>query len=271
MHELRRREVSVVRVSDIAARMRRITVAGSQLANFTSLGPTDHVKVFFPDPASAEHMDSDTEQSRTEAREGAASDLIVRDYTPLEFRPDGEHGPELDLDFVLHGDHGTGGPAAAWAAKAQPGDRVILGGPRGSQLPPLGVDDAILVADESALPAASRWLDALGDTPVIGLFSIEDPGTAHYLDSFSGENRDFRWFSGADREDRVTETLRELAINEGTFLALAGEANSLIPRRRHLRRERGLPKSQVDIRGYWKRGTVALDHHAPIDPADPED
>ncbi|MBN9613092.1 MAG: SIP domain-containing protein, partial [Actinobacteria bacterium] len=49
---------------------------------------------------------------------------------------------------------------------------------------------------------------------------------------------------------------------------LAGEATALIPLRRHLRRERELPKAQVDVHGYWKRGTAGHDHHAPVDPSD---
>ncbi|NLB47074.1 MAG: siderophore-interacting protein [Microbacteriaceae bacterium] len=259
-----------MRVEDVAPRMRRITLGGDDLADFASPGPTDHVKVFFPDPATGELVTPEWVKGRPQVAEGAG-ELIVRDYTPLAFRAEGEHGPELDLDFVLHGDGGAGGPAAAWAANAKPGDRVRLGGPRGSQLPPTDAESAILVADESALPAVSRWLDALGNIPAVGLFSVEDPDTASYLDAYAGEGRDFRWFSGDDREDRITETLRGLTIDEGTFLFLAGEANSLIPRRRYLRRELGLPKNQVDIRGYWKQGTIALDHHAPLDPADPED
>lgn len=34
------------------------------------------------------------------------------------------------------------------------------------------------------------------------------------------------------------------------------------PIRRYLRRELGLPKQQVDVDGYWKKGTANLDHHS---------
>lgn len=36
------------------------------------------------------------------------------------------------------------------------------------------------------------------------------------------------------------------------------------------RRRRVQARAQVDAHGYWKRGVVALDHHAPLDPSDPE-
>lgn len=64
--------------------------------------------------------------------------------------------------------------------------------------------------------------------------------------------------------------LRGTEPGAGTFFFLAGEATSLIPLRRYLRRELGLPKEQVEVHGYWKRGVVALDHHAPLDPNDRE-
>ncbi|MEZ5085664.1 MAG: SIP domain-containing protein [Tessaracoccus sp.] len=40
------------------------------------------------------------------------------------------------------------------------------------------------------------------------------------------------------------------------------EANAMKPIRRYLRRELGLPKQQVDVDGYWKKGTANLDHHS---------
>ena len=36
---------------------------------------------------------------------------------------------------------------------------------------------------------------------------------------------------------------------------------------RHL----GLGKEQAKVDGYWKRGVAGLDHHAPLDPENPDD
>lgn len=257
-HDLVRRRLRVLRTSRPAPGFVRVTLGGEDLAGFAAPGPADHVKMFFPAP------DGET---------------ASRDYTPYAFRADAEGGPELDVDFVLHGEGGAGGgpgggPAADWAANAAPGDEIAIGGPRGSALPPRDVERAVLVADESALPAAARWLDAfgaLGDVPVTGLFAVADEATSAYLADREGPRRDLRWFAGQDRDARLADALHGLDIDEGTFLFLAGEATALIPLRRHLRRELGLPKAQAEVNGYWKRGTVALDHHAPLDPADPED
>ena len=252
MHELRRRRLTVLASESIAPRMQRITLGGADLEGFTAPGPADHVKMLFPGP--------DGE--------------VMRDYTPLAFRPEAMGGPELVVDFVLHGADGHGGPAASWAAAAEPGDEMTVAGPRGSLLPPAEVGRAILVADESALPSVARWLealDALGDVPTLGLFSVEDAGTAAYLSGYEAGHRELRWFSGEDRDARVAEALRAAPIDERTLVFLAGEAGALIPLRRYLRRELGLPKEQVEVHGYWKRGVIALDHHAPLDPGDPDD
>ncbi len=269
MHEVKRRHLTVLRTELIAPRMQRITLGGAELAGFTSLAPGDHVKVFFPDPTIGEIVAPVFVNGKPQKPEGAG-EVIARDYTPHAFRPEGDHGPELDLDFVLHGDASHSGPAASWAAQAAPGDPLIIGGPRGSLVPPNDIDGAILIADESALPAVTRWLDLLDSTPVTGLFSVADPDTAHYLAPYERADRTFNWFSGEDRDARIADTLTGLEIADGTLVFLAGEASSLIPLRRHLRRELGLPKAQVDAHGYWKRGEANLDHHAPLDPSDPD-
>lgn len=269
MHETKRRQLTVLRTELVAPRMQRVTLGGAELAGFTSLAPGDHVKAFFPDPAIGEIIAPVFVDGRAQKPEGPG-EVIARDYTPFAFRADGEHGPELDLDFVLHADSSHGGPAASWAAQAKPGDPLAIGGPRGSLLPPADVTRAILIADESALPAVTRWLDTLGDTEVIGLFSTLDPATSSYLSEYSASTREFHWFSGEDRDTRIATALAGLEITDGTLVFLAGEASSLIPMRRYLRRELGLPKEQVDAHGYWKKGEANLDHHAPLDPSDPD-
>jgi len=260
-HEPRRRRLRVARATALPSGLRRITLTGEELAGFAAAGSADHVKLFFPDPATGRlDMPAPGEPGRPPERGNA----ISRDYTPLAFRAEGPDGPELDIDFVLHGDEG---PASAWAASAGPGDEIGVAGPRGSVLAPTGIDDAVLVADETALPAVRRWLDALA-VPVTVLLTLADEAARGYLDG--APDHALHSFAGDDRQRELEAAVRALPIGEGTFCFLAGEAGSLVPIRRHLRHERGLPKEQVDAHGYWKRGVVALDHHAPIDPGDPD-
>lgn len=269
MHELQRRTLQVRSSAPAAPGMQRITLGGDELAGFATLAPGDHVKVFFPDPVTGEFTLPAIGGRGIRDTDGPGA-VIVRDYTPFAFRPDAPGGPELDIDFYLHGD---GGPASAWASRATAGDEIVIAGPRGSKLAPTDVDDAVIVADESALPAAARWLDtfAARNVPVTGLFSIADAATANYLSGYEGPGRTLRWFSGADRDSQLAAALRAVTPREGTFFFLAGEATALIPLRRHLRRDLGLTKDQVDAQGYWKRGVVALDHHAPLDLEHPDE
>lgn len=265
-HELRVRRVVVSAVRRVTPTIARVTFGGGELAGFTAAGPADHVKVFFPDPATgALAAPTITPDGIRRPDSGV---VISRDYTPLAFRD----GPqELDIDFVLHG---AEGPASAWAAAAAPGDELAIAGPRGSQLAPLDLSSALIVADETALPAASRWLTALaGVVPVIGLFSAADEAASGYFDDADAAataTLAATWITGPDRDARLTEALRGAPVDDGTFVFLAGEATAMVPLRRYLRRERALPKGQVDAHGYWKRGVVALDHHAPLDASDPD-
>ena len=240
-HELRRRRVSVVARQELPGSLVRITLGGDDLEGFASLGPEDHVKLFFEGP----------------------DGVVGRDYTPSEFRALGaSSGPELDVDFVVHG---TDGPATAWASTAVEGDEIDFGGPRGSRLAPIGFRNALLIADPAGLPALRRWVRAFDG----------DPSTRAVL--FGGADAGF-----LDETERATvllqvledghdllETVQAQDIDGDTFVWAAGEASTLVPVRRHLK-DLGLPKENRSLHGYWRRGEAGLDHHAPLDPSDPD-
>ncbi len=249
--------------------IRRITFTGDDLAGFSSLGPGDHMKVFFPDPVTG-LLSTPVITPDGAVQRPADAVVIQRDFTPRAFRPAGTGGAELDVDFVLHGD---AGPASAWASRAQPGDEVAIVGPRSSKLPPRGIERLVLVADETALPSASRWLRAMGgDVAVTAFFDVADEAVADYLeDDLRRLASAIEWLPRTDGTGLVEEELRSLGpLDERTFVSMAGEAGGLVPLRRYLRRELGLPADQVAVTGYWRRGVVNLDHHAPIDPTDPD-
>lgn len=259
-YPLRVRHVHVAATERLAPSMVRITFAGDSLEGFTAPAPSDHVKMFFPDSDGRLATPTVVDDRPVPPETGT---VLARDYTPLRFRAD---AGELDVDFVLHGDDG---PASAWAARAEAGSPLAFAGPRGSHLPPDGVRDAVVVADETALPAARRWIQHyVPEVSVTGLFCVADPGVTGYLDDVEGGSR--TWLTGPDRASEVLELLRALTITGSTFVFLAGEAGMIMPLRRYLRHELKLPREQVDAHGYWKQGTINLDHHAPLDPSDPD-
>lgn len=270
-HPMVVRRTTAVAVRQIVPSMVRVTLGGSELAGFASLGPADHVKVFFPDPATG---DLTVPELDAEGMRRPANGIIIsRDYTPLGVHVGDDGGPTLDIDFLLHGDDG---PASAWAARAAVGSELGIGGPRGSRLAPTDIGRLIVIADETALPATRRWLGLLpAAIPVTALFDVADDSVAGYFEGGGFEGGDSRgdaeWLFRSDGPGQLDEALRSLgAIDDETFVFMAGEASVLVPLRRYLRHELGLPAEQVSASGYWKRGIVNLDHHAPLDPSDPD-
>ncbi len=255
-----RLRVSAVR--RIVPNIVRVTLTGADLDGFVSAGPTDHMKVFFPDPETG--ILTLPEVGPDGMRRGAEGVVISRDYTPRAARPG-----ELDVDIVTHG---VEGPASAWAELADVGDELGIAGPRGSRLAPEGIERLLVVADETALPATARWLELLpAEVPMTALFHVADETVESYFDAAATARLDAEWIAHADGNTQLEESLRSLGrIGEGTFVFMAGEADILVPLRRYLRHELLLPSDQVSASGYWRRGIVNLDHHAPLDPSDPD-
>jgi NADPH-dependent ferric siderophore reductase len=265
------RELRVAHVAALTPRMVRVTLVGD-LAGFASLGPTGHAKVYFPDPVTGVLAGPTVRPDGT--LEQPAPDLVhVRDYTARTFRPSGADGPELDLDLVVHGDDG---PASVWAGRAARGDRLVIAGPKSSKLVPDDVCDVVLGADETALPAVARWLELLPkDVAVRVMAEVESPDDEPYLADVAVRGRlEVSWLHRSEARgatDLLERAVRSLGpIGPSTFLWFGGEAGSLVGVRRYLRRELGLPAGQVELTGYWRRGQAGFDHHAPLDPRDPD-
>lgn len=262
------RRAQVLRVERIAPPLVRVTLGGADFADFTSAGPADHVRVFFPDAATGELV-APTPVGPGEdgvVRPDRAS--VSRDFTPLPREVEG--GREVDLDFFVHPDPG---PASAWAESARAGDELVVLGPRGSRRAPQGIDGLLLMCDETSLPSAGRWIrDVPRGTTVDVIAAVTDAGdwVAGYLGDVPGVRTHVVAPDSAGA--RILAALERIGpIGEGTFVWAAGEASSLVPVRRHLRRTLGLPPAQAQVSGYWRRGVEAFDHHAPIDPFDPDE
>lgn len=269
------RRARVHAVRELGDTLRRTTfrdVDGADPAARTSIaalqapGPEDHVKVFLPDPATGElHAPTLAADGGLQRPTGVVS--ISRDYTVRATRVvDGV--AEIDVDWVLHGDEG---PASAWAARAAEGDEVVLAGPRGSVGVPEGIGRLTLVGDETGLPALARWVAAVGPgLPVTAIVEIgDDVDEAHVEDELDGATVEILYRT--DGPGQLAEAVRSLGGLEGDELFVGlGEASDLVPVRRYLRRELGLPAEQAAISGYWRRGVVNLDHHLPLDPGDPD-
>lgn len=247
-HPIVVRELTVIRAVDVTPRMRRVTVGGPQLQAFhngefnlpafTSTGFDDHVKLVFAlegDAAGMLPIQRAHGIDWTEAEHRALRDYTVR-------RVDLEAG-EVDLDFVRHGD----GPAASWAEDATAGARLFSIGPKSSITLPAGIDHIVLVGDETAIPAIGRYFDDRpADVPVTAVISTGDPSGIQALAAREGDQ--VHWVANGD----LVATVQTLTWPTGSVFVWAGaESAELLPLRRWVSREKQVPKTHIDITGYW--------------------
>ncbi|MEP7099182.1 MAG: siderophore-interacting protein [Burkholderiales bacterium] len=227
-HELKRREVEVVRVEAIAPHFVSVTFTGEALADFVSASFDDHVKFMLG---------------------ASGAQPVMRDYTPRRFDAATR---ELTIEFALHGD----GPVAGWAAQAQPGQRVTIGGPRGSFIIPVDYAWHLFIGDETALPAIARRLEELpAGTPAHVIAQVADAADRRRF--VSAAKVELQW---VERPEQLLAAVQALALPAGEGYAwCAGEAGAMAAVRRVLVDEKGHDRHAIRAAAYWKRGASA--HH----------
>ena len=235
----RRRQVAVQRVDKITPHLIRVTFGGD-LADFTSLGFDDHVKMFFPDGTAAA---------------GAEPAVAGRDYTPRRY--DAAAGT-LEVEFVLH----DAGPATRWAEQAAVGQTLSIGGPRGSFIIPTVFDWHFLAGDDTALPAIARRLAELpaGSRAVV-LAEVDGQGDEIGFDSKAEVSVAYAHRNGAQAgsTDLLPRTLRTLKLPKGDYYAwVACDTPTAKLMRAQLIAEHGGNPKYMRCAGYWRRGTAAI-------------
>jgi NADPH-dependent ferric siderophore reductase len=212
-------QAGVTELTDLSPRMRRIGLAGPELAGVHwPLGCDIAVVLAGPD-----------------GRE------VRRRYTVRSAR-----GDTLVLDAVLHGH----GPGSAWAAALRPGDPVTFFGPRGEIGLP-AADWLLALIDESGLPAIGAVAEASNGRPISVLAEIEDAGERYPLPA----NADVRWLT---RDGRPAGSADLLATALAGFSRPAGQGYAYVlteSRAAVLLRDAlsglGLDRAAVYAKGYW--------------------
>ncbi|MDN6887096.1 siderophore-interacting protein [Variovorax sp. CAN2819] len=250
-HELRFRKLAVKTAQRVTPHLIRVTLAGDDLAGFQSPGFDDHVKLFFPDPATGKLSLPTMGPEGPVWPEGRPT---MRDYTPR--RHDAKAGT-LEIDFALH----EAGPATQWAEQAKPGDILGVGGPRGSFIVPTEFDWHLLIGDDTALPAISRRLAELpaGSRAVV-LAEIDSEADEIAFDTQA--ELTLKWAHRRGTEPGLSpvllEALKEMAPPAGDFHAWVGCESAIAKAlRAHLVGERGANPKWTRASGYWRRGAVA--------------
>jgi NADPH-dependent ferric siderophore reductase len=239
--ETRRRLVTVAATELITPRMLRILFTSSDLHDFESLAPDDHVKLFVPNPA--------------------GGDPCRRDYTPRAF--DAARGT-ITIDFALH----EAGPATFWALTAQPGDEIEIGGPRGSTIVADDFDWYLLIGDETALPAIGRRVESLrADVPVRTIAVVNDDEERQNFSTWA--DWEAVWVSRAGQQaDDATLLLAALKatgpLPKGDgYVWIAAEARVARTLRTYVSETLGQPAEWLKASGYWTIGQA--DAHVTIE------
>ncbi len=243
------RRITVTRVARLSPRMVRVTFTGDDLAAFGWNGPAAHIKLIFPEDGQAEPPLPQPDGPRP---------TRIRTYTPRRFDP---AVPELDVEFVLHGD----GPASEWAAQAQAGQVLVMGGPGPNYQVETDAAWFVLAGDDAALPAIESILDALpADARARVVLEVADAHEERPL--ASAAQLDITWLhrdGDPARADMALEAaLRSIELPAGNGRIYVGcEAAAMRRIRRHLLDERGLDPATIVTRGYWKLGAVDYTDH----------
>jgi NADPH-dependent ferric siderophore reductase len=239
--------LTVVRVADVTPSVRRVVLSGTGDA-VTAAGPT--VSLLVPRVGDPAPRWPDVARDGRIVWPVGAHGVSLRSYTAR--RQDPAAG-EVEIDFVLHGD----GPAAAWAAAAQPGN--LLGSAGGGDLGDRPAGHLLLVGDETALPAISRILAAAAPgTAGVALVEVAGPEEEQPLPAPTGV--DVRWLHRggvAPGESTLLADAVAALDRPGTddfFAWVAAESSAVRAIRADLRGRWGLSRAQHHAIGYWRRG-----------------
>ena len=239
----------VVDTERLTPHLVRIRARGEGLVAFRESPHTDaYVKITFVKPELGLEPPYDLAALRETL---AADDLpVTRTYTVRAV-----DGDELTIDFVVHGDAGLAGP---WAARAQPGDRLVVSSPGGGYAPDSAADWHLFIGDESALPAIARALEALSpDAAGAAFLEVQSPDEQVSLQAPSGV--EVTWVHRGDAEAGATPVLAEAVgrwhplPGRGQVFA-HGEREAMKAMRDLVFSRWGLARDQVSLSGYWAYG-----------------
>ncbi|WP_405217341.1 siderophore-interacting protein [Agrococcus sp. Ld7] len=245
-------ELEVRANQQLSPHLRRVTLGGDEVSAMTPQGFDQWFRFFMrrEGQESLRVPKSPSTWFPQYLAMSASSRPWVRNYTVRDVRLD---AGELDIDFVCHEDPG---PGAAWAERAQRGERAVLldegllynddGRP----------GDVLLVGDESAMPAIAGICGSLEPT-VRGVALIEVGHRDDIQPIRRPDGVDVRWIERGEARagDAALEELRGLRLAEDLGYAYsAGEQLLATGTRRHLVRDRGVDKRRITFTGYWKLG-----------------
>ena len=266
-------DITLSRRTHVSASLVKFTFTGPDVSQMATYAPDQRIKLFFPE--GGRNLNPLFEIAKLDDHDwcGAYRALpdtqrpAMRTYTIRALRPE---QAEVDVEFVLHGDSG---PASRWAMQACPGDRLAMTAPvanaEGPAMgyewkPPQSVRRILLIADETALPAAAgilETIDGLPLTPKIeALFEVPRSDDVQPLPQAAT----LHWLArdtepGCQHGELLLRALRDIDLQQ-EIVSLGGTPASVSNSGEHASTKD--ETSQDENAPLWE--TAILDNHAPF-------
>ncbi|MFI8417540.1 siderophore-interacting protein [Serratia sp. NPDC078593] len=149
----------------ISPSLMRCVFSGEQVSRMKLEAPDQRIKLLFAsDEGHLPQLKNSDDWYRQYMAIPKLQRPVMRTYTLRALRCE---QLEMDVEFVLHG---VNGPASRWALQSQPGDVIQAVAPNADfagdsggyeWAPPAQMQQALLIADETAVPAAMGILEQL--------------------------------------------------------------------------------------------------------------
>lgn len=288
-HSYRLFDVKLARKRHLSPSMLSLVFNGPDVAQMKSDAPDQRIKILLPaEDGSMPALPNDGEWYQTILSLPKEKRPLLRTYTLRHLDPERQ---ELTIEFVSHG---TEGPASAWAINAEPGDSLVIVAPNAAcesdsggyeWTPPDALRNALLIADETALPAAKGILERLSrqeNPPRVQAF-FEVPDAEDCVDLHAYTFADIVWLprkpafashgeclveaiksrvnvpNGGRQQDVQEEAEGELlwdraqGRNTEFYGWVAAESTVVKRLRRHLIGERGVDRDAINFMAYWAK------------------
>jgi NADPH-dependent ferric siderophore reductase len=237
----------------VTPRLVHLTFGGPDLEGLVIPDLAASVRLLLPSPATGDLVIPTWNGNEFLLPDGQRP--ILRTFTPRRLDTD---DLELDLEIVIHG-HGV---ASQWAASSDSaaggggGGQVAISGPGRGYAIDADASTFLLAGDETAIPAISQLIEAMPADCLVQVH-IEVGGPSAKFALPEHPQATVAWHelpAGAPPGDTLLTAVEQADVSPALRVWAAGEAAAMQRIRRHLFADRGLPRTQAVIRGYWKHG-----------------
>ena len=243
------RELTVGKMTDLSPHMRRIRLHGADLAAYDT--DSIHIRLLIPPRGQVAPKWPTLADNGMPVWPHGEDTIEQRIYT---IRDINAAAGWMDVDFVVHGDNG---PGSSFAIHACTGDLVAMTGPLGNELP--DADWMLFAGDETALPAISRYLNAM-PPHVKGHAMIEVGSKDDIIDIATDSAIEVRWLlrdCGDDVEHSlIQDAVRVISIPKDahSVYCWAGvEQDDYKPIHNFWRKDIGLTRDQCLAMTFWRK------------------